>query len=470
MRRTLLAAAILLSGCTGEVVMSDGDAAAPRADASATAGPDGSAPAPVDAGSGAHADAAAPAGEDASSAARSDAAVAAGPDASTAAAGADASAQASPDGGATSDLWITAYLAGWNLNSPGAGAYGTMPVSELDYSAFTHGILFALTVNPDGTLAGIADWDTFAPDRINAVVSGAHAANKPILFTIGGAGDTDFATALGNAATRATLVSQVIDVLTTWKFDGVDLDLEPIASSDEANYKAFVNALAPELAKKSTPMLARPVLTAAMGSDNATMFAALAPSFDQINLMTYDMSGAWGGWVTWHNSPIYDGSFCFPSTGGRVPSADGMVAKLLQAGVPAKKIGIGMDFYGYVWSGGDGTPTGGASAPRQSWTTAPTVSDNIAYTDILGTYYQASLYHWDDQAQAAYLGIDQAGSANDKFISYDDETTAQKKVDYVRSRGIGGLILWEVTGDYLPSKPAGQRQPLLSAVKSAAGL
>jgi len=186
--------------------------------------------------------------------------------------------------------------------------------------------------------------------------------------------------------------------------------------------------------------------------------------------MTYDMSGAWPGWVTWHNAPIYSGGYTFPSTGGPVPSAEGSVAAYVGAGVPAGKVGIGIDFYGYVWAGGDGTPTGGATAPRQAYTTAPTVTGNVSYADIVATYYQASLRHWDADAQAVYLSIDQTGSANDKFISYDDEQTAQAKVAYVRSRGIGGMIIWELSGGYRPSQPAGQRDPLLQALRQAAGL
>ncbi|MBI5543544.1 MAG: glycoside hydrolase family 18 protein [Deltaproteobacteria bacterium] len=368
------------------------------------------------------------------------------------------------------DLWITAYIAGWNLNVPPNAAYGTMPGTAVDYSAFTHGILFALGVESDGTLCCIADWDTFAPDRIRSTISGGHAVHRPILFSIGGAGNTEFATAIATPGTRTTLVGEVVNVLSTYGFDGVDLDMEPIGLGDEAHYQRFVEELVPALAAKTTPLLPRPLLTAACGSGNAAMFASLAGSFDQINLMTYDMSGAWGGWVTWHNSPLFDGGYRFPSTNGPVPSANRMVDEMIAAGVPARKIGIGLDLYGYVWKGGAGTATGGVTAPRQEWTNAPTVESNVSYADILANYYQASRYHWDSQAEAAYLSIDDPSNANDRFVSYDDETTAQKKVDYVRTKGIGGMILWELGGAYLPSAPAGKRDPLLQAVRTAAGL
>ena len=100
-------------------------------------------------------------------------------------------------------------------------------------------------------------------------------------------------------------------------------------------------------------------------------------------------------------------------------------------------------FYGYVWSGGAGTSTGGAALPRQTWTTAPTTT-TPTYDTIMSTYYQSNRYHWDTDAQTAYLNIDNSGSANDKFISYDDEHACQAKISYARNRGLGGVMIWEL--------------------------
>ncbi|HYQ87074.1 MAG TPA: glycosyl hydrolase family 18 protein, partial [Bacteroidota bacterium] len=147
---------------------------------------------------------------------------------------------------------------------------------------------------------------------------------------------------------------------------------------------------------------------------------------------------------------------------------NGMVDGFTAAGIAAGKIGIGIDFYAYVWSGGSGTPAGGATEPRQSWSSAPSVQSNLPYSSMMQTYYQPQYVRWDASAQAAYLDIDNAGSANDKFISYDDETTCQKKVQYTRDKGIGGVIIWELGGGYLPASFP-NRDRLLQAVKQALG-
>ena len=87
--------------------------------------------------------------------------------------------------------------------------------------------------------------------------------------------------------------------------------------------------------------------------------------------MTYNLSGAWDGWVVWHNSPLFNGGERFPGLQRQLPSIDLRVAEFIAAGCPARRLAIAMDFYAHVWTGGDGTDSGGATRPRQRWTTPP---------------------------------------------------------------------------------------------------
>lgn len=56
--------------------------------------------------------------------------------------------------------------------------------------------------------------------------------------------------------------------------------------------------------------------------------------------MTYDLSGPWPGWVTWHNSPLFHGGQTFPSTGAPLPSIDAMVDAFVAGGVPVQAGGM----------------------------------------------------------------------------------------------------------------------------------
>src|ERR1017187_1717890 len=353
--------------------------------------------------------------------------------------------------GVHAGLWNSAYYAGW--------MQGYLPVQQVDFTAMTHVIHFSVVPKADGGL----DSDVNAVTLANStdVVARAHAAGIKVLISVGGEDSAPGFRGAASAANRPRFVTNLVSFVTSRSYDGVDLDWEPLDASDVGSYSNLVN----ELRVALNAISPRPLLTAAVGSQPA-LFASLQSWFDQINLMTYSFSGPYSGWVTWFNSPIYDGGYRFPSTGQLVPSTDGVVSNFLAHGVAASKLGIGISFYGCAWSGGSGTSTGGAALPRQSWTTAPTAAA-VAYSTIMSNYYQPQLYFWDTNGQSAYLSIDQPGSANDKFISYDDQTTCRVKVAYAKQKGLGGLMIWELGGGYLASQPAGRRDLLLQSVKQA---
>jgi chitinase len=352
---------------------------------------------------------------------------------------------------ARADLWCTGYYPGWEQ-------YSTMPASQIDFTALTHVIHFSLIPNSDGTLD--SSGNSLTPANCSDLVSRAHSAGKKALVCVGGgSSQTNFQGATSSSHLSA-FITNLVSFMSACNYDGVDIDWEPLDASDTAQYTDFVNGLRTALNAISP----RPLLAAAIASPPtpAPLIASLQNQFDQINLMTYDLSGPYSGWVTWFNAPIYSGGFRFPSTAGLVPSTDGMINLVTNAGVARSKLGIGIAFYGDVWAGGSGTTTGGAALPRQSWTTAPTMTA-VAYKRILANYYQPALYHWDTNAQAAYLSIDNTGSNNDKFISYDDERTCQSKVSFARNRGLGGVMIWELGQDHQANQP----DPLLQAIKQA---
>ena len=356
--------------------------------------------------------------------------------------------------GAASELWVTGWYVGWFQND--------RPPSEIDYDLITHVMHFMIQANPDGSLVALGARPGFGTAEIIAsVVDGVHANGRKILVTVGGAGNYDgFASAI-TPAYRATFVNNLVNFVLTHNYDGVDVDMEPVNGENFEDFKQFnidlraaMDAAAPNL-----------LLTVAAGP--AEPICQVWYLFDQINLMTYDMSGAWQGWVTWHNSPILNGGEVFPAVPSRqLPSADQRIQEFLAHGCPAQKLSIGFDTRSYIWTGGDGTDTGGVTRPRQEWTTKPTVTKNVMYT-ALDSAYDLTQAIWDPIAQAVYLSIDLPGSADDQFVSFDNEQTAQAKVDYVRTRGLGGIAIWELYGGYFKDRPVGQRDPLLDAIKAA---
>lgn len=352
---------------------------------------------------------------------------------------------------------VTAYYAGWLQGEKNSGY---LPAENIDFSALTLVVHFALVPQRDGTLNetgnGVTEYNA------SALTTRAHRAGKKVLISVGGWASEEAFLGATAPANRARFITRLVSLMQSRSYDGIDVDWEPLAAADAIQYAAFITELRASLDRHRP----RPLLTAAT-SWSAPVFATLKESFDQINLMTYDMSGAWQGWVTWHNAPIYDGGISFPGTAKSVPSANAMVEEFLSAGVPAAKLAVGIDFYGYVWSGGAGLPSGGATAPNESWTTPPSVEPNVPYYTIMEKYYQPQFLRWDSLAQAAYLSIDREGSAEDKFISFDNELSCTRKIEYARKRGLGGVFIWELGGGYRSGMSEGQRDRLLQAVRRA---
>lgn len=354
-------------------------------------------------------------------------------------------------------FWTTGYYPGWEQ----AG----MPPSDIDFTTLTHVIHFSVVPNADGTLDASAN--NITPANSLDVVATAHSAGRQVLICVGGGGSESLFQGAASAGNLPVFINNLTNFMATWGYDGVDIDWEPLPSTDAPLYTNLVNGLRLALNQFAQPKL----LTAAAGAyppygDSATadyvMFAGLQSQFDQINIMTYDLAGPWGGWVTWFNSPIYDGGYRLPSTGALVPSVDGAVKNFLTNGVAPSKLAVSMPFYGYVWTGGLGTNSNCITQPRQSWTNAPTITA-IRYTDIIKDYYQSNLYHWDTSAQSSYLGITNSNPVANVFLSYDDQRLCQAKVSYARNHGLGGVMIWEIAQDF----QAGQPDPLLEAVKQA---
>ena len=266
---------------------------------------------------------------------------------------------------ARADLWSTAYYPGYNQNS--------MVASNIDFGAVSHVIHFALVPNTDGSLNSSANGITGA--HTSDLVTRAHAAGKKVLICVGGAGSGPGFEGATTNANLSTFVTNIVNFMSAGGYDGVDVDWEPFLAADATEYTNLVTRLRAALngfTQYKFLTAAAPAYSDYHDAPTAEypIFSSVQSNFDQINIMTYDLSGPYEGWVTWFNSPIYDDGYRFPSTGGLVPSVDGSVSNFIAAGVAPRKLGIGVAFYGYVWTGGSGTtPPGGVTLPRQAWTT-----------------------------------------------------------------------------------------------------
>jgi chitinase len=351
-------------------------------------------------------------------------------------------ASSAPPSKGTDLQWVTAYYAGWQ--------YEKLKPEQIDFRALTHLVHFSVLPQADGTL----DWQQhgLSEARSKEVVLAAHQAGRKVLLCVGGANTAPGFRGAMNPENRARFVQSLITAVQARGYDGLDIDMEPLEESDTADYSAFIRALRAGLQAVNKSW----ILTAAV-NESPKLFAPLQDEFDQINIMTYDMSGTWEGWETWHNSPLHNGGLRFSSNGKLLPSVETKIQQWLDGGLAAKKLGLGLAFYGFIWRG--------ATGPNQPITRVK--AEQIQYAELMRTYYRADRYHWHEAAGVPYLSV-QGVDTERAFISFDNERSLQLKVDYARRTGLGGAIIWELGTGYRAEQSAGQRDALLQAVRAAA--
>jgi len=354
---------------------------------------------------------------------------------------------------ATPPVWVTAYYPVWNQT-------GGMGPEKIDYSAITHLVHFAIVPRADGTVVDAPqnNLKAITPAQSADVVTRAHRGGVKVLICLGGAGSGPAIGAVLTAEKRGVFIKNLLAFIQMRGYDGLDVDMEPILPADEENFVQFIRDLRTSM-KSANPKWLLTIPASGEPGAQPRLCAALEDCFDQINVQTYDLSGKWDGFKTWYNGSLYGNGQTLMTDTRAFPSADEKVRLYLAAGVPKAKLGIGIAFYGYVWTGADG--------PAQS--IAGTSTETLAYSAIVDKYPQFSLYHWDKLAHAPYLSVGAAAGGSKKFVSFDDARLAREKVLYARSHGLGGVIIWQLGGGYRESQPAGRKDALLQAVKKANG-
>jgi chitinase len=348
--------------------------------------------------------------------------------------------------GFDSPRWVQGYYVGYERD--------LYPIAEVDFTTVTH--LMVGRVRPLADASVTTDFDiddVNGPAWAHSAVDAAHAAGRKAIGMVGGAGEIAGFESAASDGLRATLVANLLAVVDAYDFDGLDLDWEPLEGSD----KALFLALAQDLRNARPGMLLTVPLiwTNTNFADSPDPFLAqIAPLFDRVNVMTYDMAGPWEGWKSWHNSALYGETANTPS------SVSSSIAYHLASGVPAAKLGYGVAFYGYCWQG--------VTAPQQDGGSISDTVGTMSYTDIMAGYYTPSRRVWDATAHVPYLSSTTPfGAGSCTFLSYDDAQSMTEKGTYARSQGLGSVIIWTISQGHVPTLPAGQRDPLLDAIRTS---
>ena len=367
-----------------------------------------------------------------------------------------------------------------NAQSCGKWIYGNLPtyqqdgngsvsfMSDSDFEKLTHMAHHGPYAKADGTLD--LNINGSSSERLAGGVTAAHNHNLPITLSIV-SWVNDYLPAIQDPVKRVVLIESILQLFDTYGYDGIELDLEPIMSpyvagiqTGNPDYEAFVTAIYDSLQiRQSTLLGTAPLLVCSANAYAAPVLKNLEDKFDMVNLMTYDMSAPYPGWVSWHDSPVYDGGYIMPSTGNSMPSVNNDVQYCLANGISPSKLGIGISFDAFRWKGGSGTTTGGVTEPMQQYTSDPTWT-RFSYSTFYNSYYNSAFYHYDNLAKMSYMSVDMPNDADDEFWSFNDEQSCNDKVSYAWLQNLGGVMIWELGSGYILSNPLDNRIPQLTAI------
>lgn len=261
-----------------------------------------------------------------------------------------------------------------------------------------------------------------------------------VILSIGGWSADGFSQAARTLEGRETFAKTAMAIVEKWDFDGMDIDWEYPCSDqagiaygpeDKENYTLLLAELRKILDASESKNNKKYLLTSAVGGEqyfiDGTEMAKVAEILDYVNLMTYDLRGGFTD-ITGHHASLG------PQTGDENgPCSMRTVELFHNAGVPYEKMVLGAAFYGRMWSNVSSTENNGLGQK------AATMGVGHAEFDLQepkAIELMGYTRYFDEKAQAPYL-------FNGKnFISYEDTFSIKAKCDFVKEKGLAGMMYW----------------------------
>lgn len=307
--------------------------------------------------------------------------------------------------------------------------------------------------------------------------------NMKIGISVGGwTRSGDFPKLAASEKTRKNFANNVAKFVHYYGYDFVDIDWEyPTAdrdpdpegngvaidkgckgsAADTQNYTLLLQAIRDALDsygeadgkyyELSVAMSASPKMMAAIEYEKVLKIV------DFVNMMTYDLNGAWGGFTA-HQTALYTNpAYDEGDAGLSVDSCIKYLENKYGDSIDYSKIVVGVAPYTRGWkevkkeTGRD---------PKNPGLYADATGENgvtYAYGDInsLISKYNLKKY-WDDTAKANYFYSESTGM----FFTCDTEESVAEKGKYVKSKHLGGLISWMASLDSTNSVTKAMKESL----------
>lgn len=332
---------------------------------------------------------------------------------------------------------IVGYYPAWK-------AYSGYTPDKLDAKKLTHvNYAFAYIGQDNKLKLGYPDIDPGNFKKLNDLKKENN--NLKVLLSVGGWNwSGQFSNTAATEAARKLFAESCVDIITKYKIDGIDLDWEyPVGGGlatnskrpqDKQNFTLLLKEIRDNLDKQEQIDNKQYFLTIAGGASSYYLKniepSKISEYIDYANIMTYDLHGPWDPYSD-YNAPLYNQSKASPQY---KISVDTSVNLWVNAGIPKEKLVVGVPFYGYMYMVNKST----ANGHLQKFTEGKALSYNSIKSNYLNNYDK----FFDSESKVPYL------FEKNTFISYDDEKSLKFKAEYIKSEGLAGVMIWELSQDH----------------------
>jgi spore germination protein YaaH/flagellar hook assembly protein FlgD len=344
---------------------------------------------------------------------------------------------------------IFGFLPYWQVNSS---------TLRLDYSKISTIAYFGVGADAAGNLqkknadgSTTVGWSGWTSSKMTSIISTAHTNHTRVVLTVQSFGWNTSGldrqkVLLGSSTSRLNLARQIAAAVRDRGADGVNLDIEPLASGYDTQFTALVRSVRAELDKIHTGYQLTFDTTGWIGNypiENATATGGA----DAIYIMGYDYRGA-------TSSPV-----------GSVAPLDRTAYDIREtvaayaARVPASKLILGVPYYGRAWS--TATDLLNASNTSNSKYGASTAVIYSTAADYLAQYGR----RFDSLERVAWTAYQRENCTTTygcvtswRQLYIDDAVALKAKYDLVNAYGLRGAGIWALGYD-------GTRTELWQAIK-----
>ncbi|XP_044746621.1 chitotriosidase-1-like [Coccinella septempunctata] len=358
---------------------------------------------------------------------------------------------------------LVCFFTSWTVYRPGNGKYN---VSNLPADLCTHvNYGFVGLQEWDGSLSILDDWEAnglYELDHLKALR--VKNPDLKLVVSMGGwnEGSEKYSHVAADPKLRKNMVDSVLEFLDKYEFDGFDLDWEypDQRGGEEEDIENFITLLQ-EFKQAFAPknyILSVDVSGGVVSANTSYHIKELGEAVDMINVMAYDYHGAFEDYVG-HYAPLY-ASHMDESELQRSLNVKSGIEFWLSRGAPAEKLNLGIGTYGRGFTLADPKNISLYAPMSGPCTAGPYTREagTIGYNEICELYSDYT-YYWDDEQKVPHI------VKGNQWIGYDNALSVQYKVEFAKSKGLGGVMTWSLDTDDFRGICGDGKYPLIRVMK-----